>query len=331
MNGLVVTTRSSIESVTPLAALKEQLDACRAAGSPARLLIDPRPDELLRASETADWLYTTTRRSHPSATPAFNIHDFLRPDLLRLTSDVQALTRIEDKTGTLETLGLGLPGLRLERGTSDDAGLERLPYPAIVKPNHFSGSRGIDAGSVALGPAEVRQLADRLFVRWPDLRDVRVEAYDPRSREMAVAGLQGPGGAWRWSAFEYVSSSGRSGHQIYDAHQKSLPPQQRGVRRERLDDEAHAAVVAIGRHAVRRLGLEGCVRVDIIQTPRGFHPIDVNALPVLTESFWWEWRRDGDYAPDRTLLLLLKTACERRTARERRPLPAPQASEPIAP
>ncbi|QDU65641.1 D-alanine--D-alanine ligase family protein [Engelhardtia mirabilis] len=203
--------------------------------------------------------------------------------------------------------GLPTPGFALVSSLEDLEGLE-LGWPRFAKPVAEGTSKGIDAQSVLRTPEELREVCERLLLRYQ--QDVLVEEFLP-GREFTV-GLVGTGRQARSAGALEVDLLGEADRDVYTYRNKEEC--ETLVRYSLAADATARAAEGLALAAWRALDCRDGGRVDLRCDAQGRPQIiEVNPLPGMHPTHSdlpILWQQGG-----RSYLELVRTimasACER--------------------
>lgn len=337
---LVISSAYDMAGTASIERLSRQMEFLTTCGVFTELLIDPTQAALERTLENRAWdcVYSTTMHSfraaddHQEARP-FNIFQVIEQRGAQFVgSDAFTQLLINDKTLCSNRSGIGIAGFALARDRAGE--LATLCgrtfgdecFPLMVKPNSLSCSLGIGEESVVETFSALQAQVSALFQRFPALFEVRIERYLAGAREFTVSVL-GNGDAVCHSVAELRRASGQ---RVYGEADKAT---EMGERRLRYWDCEETDVGEALRFHARRLfawfGMRDMARFDILWDGRA-HLIEVNAIPVLGNSFSWEWQRSYGLSEDGLMALML-LEFHYRQLRSGRPSPLPPGVEAAVP
>ena len=197
-------------------------------------------------------------------------------------SDPLTLAATLDKAVARRIVSPEVPVARgaLWEGDGDDALLEELPYPVLVKPNDEGSSKGIREDALAAGPAEAAERCRRLKERYGCA--ALAEEFLPGAE--VTVGVVGNGERARvLGMMEVAASNGAPGPFVYSVEVKRdflrrvryhVPPRLPSATREELARLALTACRLLGCRDVARLDF----RCDAEGRPRF---LECNPLPGL--------------------------------------------------
>jgi|GEM_PF-1485098 len=314
---LVITTAYTESGVIPPHALEEQINHVRNFGVEVVLLVDPS-QEILEGylkKFCFDAVFSTTRNSYlydnnsfyPADFDIFKIFEYYNAPFIGSGYTQQLIAN--DKILSCHKSGIAINNVLVTRRMYCSKDMDfhllvsGLKAPYIVKPNTLSGSLGIDRNSVVFDILSLVNRVKSLFERFAYLNEILIEEYLEATTEYTVSVL-GNGG-------ELICSVSRLDYKelkdinIYSESDKQKQLKERSLSYRIEDDEAiRNELIFHAKRLFEHYQLRDFARFDLLYDNRAYF-MEVNTLPVLWNSFSWEWQERYSIRNSNLLGLLL--------------------------